>query len=312
MVNYFDFLPYELNNIIASYLILLKSEDTESPSQDFRDALEIATDVLHINNYILLYNTTYPEYVEVTRDELSVKSDFYIINEYDNNSYKYLMFYLHRIIINNGTNKGNFEIEELRANNIYYRYLFKQQFSQLYQQMKYFDLYQGGTAGSINFVYLTFDDYMRKRKSHNYSGWEGLLYRFNHIENRDFLSELLINFMKTGQLPVNYVYDSLEMPIAHSDFIVYLFYAMTLNNNFKFELQLDIVNYFLLLSAYWYNTKIFDKIKERVSNNAYRRILNSDDDAVQAELNIPYGNDEDATPEDIPLVEYIKKRARMN
>src|SRR5437899_12876094 len=108
----FDLLPEELNNIIASYYALNSRDKT-------------SVDVLinmNIRSYKLLYITTYSQYYDVTKDEFQVEIS-------DDN---YYIILLKESCFDEKSCKGKFS----RSVNIYYRYLFKQQFPYFYEKIK--------------------------------------------------------------------------------------------------------------------------------------------------------------------------------
>ena len=284
-MSYIEWLPIELRNIIASYYIL--------ENNDVKTYIK-TLNILNIKDYRSLYNITYPEYYEVTLDELPYFS------KTEDNIYLRLLIFIPKLMKYNDM----FGIISINYFNIIYRYKVKQQFPGLYKLMKNFDLSKGGVVDTLNYVYLA--DYYHK-KNYDYPQWNGLYFRLNHINEEDHLTDILLKFLKSGDLPINYVYDSTEDVIAHSDFIVYLFYAMAFHPNFKFELQPINYSYSLLLSSHWYNEDVYLKLREIIPNKIYKDMLN--DQEIIRDIQDIY-NEETERTKDIPLVEYIKNRAK--
>ena len=144
--------------------------------------------------------------------------------------------------------------------NIIYRKEFKNLNLKLYESIKNFDLNAKGKFTKLDYVYLTDEDWInRTPNKSNYVGWRGLFYRLGHIKGRDALSYNQLMFLKIGDLPINYIFDSIsdDSIQAHNDYILYLFYAMAVHPNFNFSLQQPLTNYDLLRSSYDYNLDIY-------------------------------------------------------
>ena len=288
----FSLLPFDLNNVIASYCIFNLDN-----SKKFNDFLNIMN-ILNIKNFKDLYIITFPEYYDVTIDEMK-----YISNE----EYMKLLYFIKKLIndkLENINQEYSINIY-MKYYNIIYRKKFKEQFSGLYKIMKSFDLSDKGSNDKIDFVYLTEDDYNKNR---NYQEWKGLYFRLNHIDSQDSLSEILINFLNTGELPLNYIFDSPEGMIFHWSFINYLFYALSFHPNWNFEVQPPDVSFYLLMSTYWFNNSIYIKLRELIHSKVYIEMLN--DEVVIDEIRTIYEIDEnEGRTSDIPFIEDIKKRA---
>lgn len=278
-MSYIDFLPLELRNIIASYYIL----DAANAANDPKAYIE-TLEIFNITDFKLLYNFIFPEYYEVTLDELQYLR---LLLLSDNDIYLNLLTFIPNIL------RSEYKFSYLSDSyfNVIYRYKVKQQFPGLYKLMKNFDLSKGGVINAINYILLSEEDY---------HAWKGLFFRLNHISKSDHLTETLLNFRDTGELPINYIYDSTEEILSYDGKIIYLFYVMTFHPNFKFELQPLIQVYFLLLSSYWNNEDVHIKLRGIIPDRVYKNMLN--DPEVINEI-------EDISNEDIPLIEYIKKRA---
>ena len=274
-MSYFDLFPKELNIIILSYLYL----DSKIKSNKIKKLLSIFN--IKLNDTRLILQLVYPEYIETSKDEL--------VQIHGNQSLKLLstLFLLKRDPYVSTINKNELHISKLLPYyNIIYRTELKKQNPKLYQLMKEFNLSTGGKHGVINFVELIRPGViwdLPVRNETDYLGWKGLYYRLNHIEDRDFLSDTMHNFLNTGDIPIDYVFeDSNETPIAHHSYINYLFYSLALNPKFKFALQSPIRLFYFLMSAYWYNEDIYNKMKDKMTKEDYIRMI--DDEEVLEEI----------------------------
>ena len=141
---------------------------------------------------------------------------------------------------------------------IFDRKRFKDLYPELYEQVKTFDLNSPG-VGTKDI------DNVRK--------WDNFLYRINNIRSSDAITKKITGFINTGKIPRGYIYDSSKDILDREDMLIYLIYALVLNKNYDFELQSPDNNYKVLLSAWWNNSQIYNKIKLKMSDLVYRRMV---------------------------------------
>src|SRR6266496_258771 len=254
-MSYFDFIPHELLQVVMGYYIQINSDNILI----FKNILDLF-DIDINKDFNILFKYSYPEYYEVLLDEVKL---------FKVNNPELLLYDMKRII-----EYPKFEYDSnIFILNIYYRKKFKDQFTGLYELVKDFDLSIGGSSNKINY----YDNDENYEKDYDYKEWKGFWFRLNHIHHSDWLTEKLLNFRDTGKLPDNYIYDSEETPIANWSYVAYLYYAMTFANNYKFELQMPIINYYILLSAFWHNRSIYERMKVIIPDKSYREMLTDEE-----------------------------------
>lgn len=281
-MSYIDLLPIELRNIIASYYTV-ENNKSGSNIENYIKTL----DILNIKDFKFLYYITFPEYHEVTLDELP----YFSKSKYD--IYLDLLIFIPKIMNNEDLYPYLYE----NYFNIIYRYKFKQQFPNLYKLMKNFNLLKGGILDVITYFYITEDS-----QKVEFSGWKGLSLQLND----DDLLNQSIKLVENGELPTDYKFE-INNTLTF-DFVMYLYSTIAFYPNFRFELQpIDII-YDLLLFSYWYNEDIYLKLRAMIPDGVYKNILN--DPVIISEIEIIYGEG-DERERDIPLIEYIKSRANQ-
>ena len=296
-LNYFDILPKELNIIIASHLF---------PSNERFDVLKEQLRILKVLNVADLrgiVNLYIPEYSDHRSHATHSVAKDYIKDEFGRNI-SHLDMLLLLYFIRKVENRSNIWGERYNDNlikleNVVYRKKFSNKFVGLYQIMKNFDL---SAVGKSNQNYIFVHGSENKIK---WQEWMGLYTTITDYVDPDF-SPTLIEFIRTGKLPHNYIYDG-NIPIMEFvGFSRYILFAMAFANNFKFELQTSETNYYLLSISYESNTDVYNKLREIISSSEYKRII------TDFSNHFEYIYDGDNFDDRIILVEYIRERASEN
>jgi hypothetical protein len=125
----------------------------------------------------------------------------------------------------------------------------------------------------------------------------------------DFATPEIINFVKTGDISYNYIYNSREAIIAYSDYYIYVIYTLFLNGKFNIEIQKNEQVYYCLLSAFYNDPYFFELLLNKISKNKLREVFS--DPIVISETNEQKNDheDEEYNPEHrdfiLTLYEYL-------
>lgn len=305
-MSYIDFLPIELRNIILTYYI----SETNHDIYYFKNTLNS----FNLFDFRKLYYTIFHQYKDVTIDELH---PIYLAN---NETYLMLLYYIPKMetdnrllvrkVINNHSSSSL-----INYSNIIYRYKLKQKFPQFYNLIKDLDLVSIRSGSVLSCQFIACPEFLLKVNQ----GWKGLYWRltYTNLNYRKrfvpWLSNTLINFLKTGELPENYICEisgsELYNNSYNGDFMVYVLYGMMFHPNFKFEKQDPYLVFVLLALSRGYNSGAYEKIRELIPNKVYKNILNDPSVASQIEENYDNTSVFDIN-ENNTFIDYIRNKVK--
>ena len=311
MATYFHVIPKELTLLVASKL----SVGGQQPSgiNAFKNMSMLTYKTLNKDGILFMFRIALPEFIDVVNDELKnhklddddLLSVYHYLNDYVksisfepdlNIKYGLKSRNEDNILIDSGFTElihRNIRLDNIKdylrltfrnydtthiyliCENIIFRWYTKKYFNGLYRRIKDFKLDSHGASSLFNIP--------NGEGSRFGIYWRGLFNSINNIHSgfQEFFTENMYNFVRTGNLPKDFVYDSEEGPTAYNNYLLYIIFAMALHENFNFDIQDPAILYGIMESAYFYNYDILEMLKRKISGDVIKDIVS----VVQSVLN---------------------------
>lgn len=269
--NYFDFLPRELNDIIASYFITKVESNLD----------KILT-IVRAKDYRHIFQMAYPEYYEVAQDEILVSGNI--------NDWKEVLLHFTETV----KDEIHQAVKFLRfSGDILYRHTMKRDYPGLYKVLKYIDLYRSG----INNSNYKFGNYYRFGIK-----WRGLYQGINNLISEIGYSNIIAinSLLEKGILPKDYKYNLFSYIETSDEYACYLNFAICLQPNFDWKIQNASFVIRMLYISYEYNMDVHLRFRTSIPKESYIEVYNQYRDKINRNT---MGSDDYE-----PLAQYIIQR----
>ena len=211
----------------------------------------------NINTWKTLIALYYPEYSSVVNDHLEYNLNIprNLKDEYTNLFYKF--YYI----------DDNYEIlyPPSTVDEIIARKNLNQHYPRLYQQIKHYDITNVGCCGGENY----------------YKYWHYLYKSIIKIVEGNKDNDI-VNFIKTGDLPDDYILHSNNLILDDINNI-YIVCAIFLNQKFKISLQTPDEIYYTLQMSFIQNYSLFELITNKINRDHI--IMMSNDETIKKTIN---------------------------